>query len=115
MEKKYTNSKNKKVSACFLDNKAFKALIDGKNDEDLIKIASAIETTANEAIDNANETIAKARRAIAKLEKMDGTQMLIEANENTIDKNQETIDSLKKDKAWWKTMIKTIALQFGEE
>lgn len=116
--KKYTNSKNKQVSPCFLDNDAFKALIDGKNEDELLKIAFDIEQSAIEVENNCNERIAKLNRSNTFLSEKEGTESFIAMNNEKIESIQETIDSLQpndKGFVWWKAMVSCILEKIGEE
>ena len=114
------NTKNKPVSACFIDNKAFNALIDGLNNEELVKVFHALEKSAEITIQEERKNMNKALNTVARFtnsngEPKKGSESIVSRAQAKADKCHGTIVNLEKDNSWWVTLQERIILKLGEE
>lgn len=104
----------KDISLCFMNNKTFKELIDGKTDVELVNVADAIYNSALKVLDDSNKRYGVLTRQMSK---MDENSVLYTVALRKLDKINETIeninnalDALENDSTefhWIKYMIET--------
>lgn len=116
---KLRNTKSKTVSACFIDSDAFDALVDGLNEEELIKVFHALEKSAEITIKEEGESMKKALRTVTRFtnkngEAKKGFEEIVERAQAKADRCHDTIVNLEKDNSWWIKLQEKIILKLGE-